>query len=115
MALIVYGTNITRVSYGGSFIRTVVQNGTTLFNLSDWTYIGTSGSNSFSTSYNYGCCYFNAGSVPTGQLSWLVNNNFPNIAQYGANTVALVQVFAVNPDFGTFFVRNEFYRINQTA
>jgi hypothetical protein len=113
MAISRNNLTITRVQYQGVYYRTVSRNSVTVFNLSDWTYIGTSGSNSFSTSYNYGCCFYSPSQVPVGQLASYLNSAFP-VAQYGA-TVMLVQVFAFNPDFGTFFVRNEFYRINQTA
>jgi hypothetical protein len=113
MAISINNTTITRVQYQGAYYRTVVRNGTTVFNLSNWTYIGTSGSNSFSTSYDYGCCFNSPSQVPVGQLASYLNSAFP-VAQYGA-TVILVQVFAQTSFGGQFFVRNEFYRINQTA
>jgi hypothetical protein len=113
MALIVYGTNITRVSYGGSFIRTVVQNGTTLFNLSDWTYIGTSSSFTINLG-NYNHDFYNFPSqVPEGVLSSYLTSSFP-VQNYGATAIGQVAIFAYI-NFSYTFIRYEYYRINQTV
>ncbi len=113
MALIVNGTNITRVSYGGSFIRTVVQNGTTLFNLSDWTYIGTSSSYTINLGdYNHDF-YSSPSQVPEGVLSSYLTSFFP-VQNYGATVVGRVAIYAYI-NFSYTFIRYEYYRINQTV
>ena len=49
------GTRMTRVQSNGVFQKVVVQNGTTVFNLSNWIYVGNQyGSNvQFSSTYTY--------------------------------------------------------------
>lgn len=119
MALFASGTEITRVSVGGVFVKTVVQNGTTVFNLSDWTYLGTTGSYTVGLgTYSYGN-YAYPSDVPTGQLSSFLTTSYP-VQNYGAGVVGRVSVFAYIFDIaaGNFvytFIRYEFYKVTQTV
>jgi hypothetical protein len=119
MALIINGTNITRVSVNSVFVKTVVQNDTTVFNLSDWSYDGTSGTFTHSAgTYTYGF-YSSPLQVPVGQLSSYLNTNFP-VQNYGAGSRIQVEVFAYVLDPNTFeyvymFIRYEYYITTQTA
>jgi hypothetical protein len=113
MALIVNGTTITRVAYAGSYMRTVINNGTTLFNLSDWTYIGTSSSFTINLG-DYNHDFYNFPSqVPEGVLSSYLTSSFP-VQNYGATVVGQVAIYAYI-NFSYTFIRYEYYRINQTV
>lgn len=119
MALIVGGTTINRVSVNGTFMRTVVQGTTTVFNLSDWAYDGTSGTYTVSLgTYTYGF-YTSPSQVPTGQLSSFLGTTYP-VQNYGAASRGQVAIFAYIQDPFTFqfnymFIRYEYYIINQTV
>jgi hypothetical protein len=109
MGIVRNGTAINRVQYQGTYYRNVVRNGTTVFSLSDWNFIGGFASNSITTSYFYNQNFFSPSQVPFGQLSWFLNSNFP-VATYGATTVAMVQVYALI-NWNYTFIRNEYYEI----
>jgi hypothetical protein len=113
MGLNVGGTNINRVSVGSTFMRTVYSGATLIFNLSDWTYIGTSSSYTINLGdYNHDF-YNNPSQVPEGVLSSYLTSSFP-VQNYGATVVGQVAIYAYI-NFSYTFIRHEYYRINQTV
>lgn len=113
MGLNVGGTNINRVSVGSTFMRSVYSGATLIFNLSDWTYIGTSSSYTIDLGTYTDGFYNSPSQVPEGQLSGYLTSTFP-VQNYGATVIARVAVFAYI-NFSYTFIRYEYYRINQTV
>jgi hypothetical protein len=118
MAISRNNTTITRVQYQGNYYRTVIRNGTTVFNLSNWTSVTPRSHNIF-TQFVYNNCYNSANEVPFGQLSAFLGSNYP-VSDYGANQVAMVDVYALIFNNFSFncqfqFIRTEYYQIFQNA
>jgi hypothetical protein len=88
MAITRNNQTITRVYYNGTpgriYYRTVIRNGTTVFNLSNWTPRSAAGY-TLSSTYNLGN-YNHPSSVPSNTLGTTITSGFPP-ENYGSGTI----------------------------
>ena len=111
MPLNINGQNKTRVQANGVYMRTVVSNGTTVFNLNSfWTYVGLSYNSvnvtfagTLTTSTNFTSTGFTlcneATSLSAGNGANQLANSFPT-QNYGGGATAAIPTWQVTNRFG---------------
>jgi hypothetical protein len=110
MGLAINGPLMTRVQANGTYMRTVVSNGATVFNLSSWSFVGLQSNsvsvsfagtfrvNTTATSTGFTLCN-QVTSTAGGEGATTMNNSFP-VQNYGGGAFGQITIWEVTNAFG---------------